>query len=318
MAQEFKIRKTWKSLDEQINILKSRGMIFEDEENAKSLLSAFGYYRLSGYWFPFKTFEKNPNGKVIKVHDFFSNNSFFEDAILLYSFDKKLRDILFSSLEVIETAIKMEIAYCLGKYDIHAHYRHKFFEPSFIEDKKSEDGKVEPSKYSKWLKKYKSSVYRSRRMDFVKHNRRYGKLPIWIAVELWDFGSMSVLYSYLHQDYKNEISKKFGLDGKTLSSWIRCMNYVRNSCAHHTRVWNNNVTERARSNNIGFLEKTDNNRIFYYINIIEYLIQKLNIDCSLNREISSLIKDFPNIRNNSVTVNDIGINEKDTSTLICF
>lgn len=316
MKHEFDTRKEWKSISEQISLLKERGMIFENEERAKVLLEAFGYYRLSGYWFPFRTFEKGPNGKIVKRHDKFLENSFFEDAILLYDFDKKLRDLLFSSLEVIETGIKMAIAYNLGKHDTHAHYRNNFFEPQFLKSGMNSDNEKTPSKFDKWLKKHEDSIERAEKREFVKHNIKYGKLPIWIAVELWDFGSMSFLYHNLRAVYKDEIADKFGLNGKTLSSWIRSLNFIRNSCAHHMRIWNNNIPERARSNNIGFLQKTDGNRVFYYINIIEYLIQKLGVKNNLNRDITLLIRDFPKVRNNSVDVKDMGINEEDNSILI--
>lgn len=48
--------KTATTLNEQIELLEKRGMIFSDIEKAKEILLDIGYYRLGFYWFPY---EKN-------------------------------------------------------------------------------------------------------------------------------------------------------------------------------------------------------------------------------------------------------------------
>ncbi|WP_225352224.1 hypothetical protein [Limosilactobacillus equigenerosi] len=46
--------KPFKTIDEQINILKSRGLIFENEDAAKNSLKQYGYYEIiNGYKTPF-------------------------------------------------------------------------------------------------------------------------------------------------------------------------------------------------------------------------------------------------------------------------
>ena len=44
------------TIDEQLNILRNRGMVIDDENKAKEILSDIGYFRLGFYFFPF---EKN-------------------------------------------------------------------------------------------------------------------------------------------------------------------------------------------------------------------------------------------------------------------
>ena len=39
------------TLDQQIELMKSRGMAFPDEGIARRALQTIGYYRLSGYWY---------------------------------------------------------------------------------------------------------------------------------------------------------------------------------------------------------------------------------------------------------------------------
>ena len=42
------------TVDQQITLLRQRGMLIEDEEKAKEILLDVGYYRLGFYWFPFE------------------------------------------------------------------------------------------------------------------------------------------------------------------------------------------------------------------------------------------------------------------------
>ena len=49
---KLKFMKTATNIDEQLNLLKNRGMIIEDEKKAKEILLDVGYYRLGFYWFP--------------------------------------------------------------------------------------------------------------------------------------------------------------------------------------------------------------------------------------------------------------------------
>lgn len=82
----------WKSFEEQLNLLKQRGMSVTDEVAAKNYLERVGYYRLSGYWYPFRHFSihQDPKTKVLQtnVSDQFHLNTHFSDAVELYLFDK--------------------------------------------------------------------------------------------------------------------------------------------------------------------------------------------------------------------------------------
>ena len=81
MSKE-KFQKPATTVDEQIDILKSRGMLFKDEQFAKHILLHTNYYRLTAYWLPFE--------KTHKPH-LFMNGTSFEQVINFYNFYKKLR-----------------------------------------------------------------------------------------------------------------------------------------------------------------------------------------------------------------------------------
>ncbi|WP_340138883.1 Abi family protein, partial [Vibrio vulnificus] len=76
------------------------------------------------------------------------------------------------------------------------------------------------------------------------HNKnKHGlPLPIWLACEVWGFGALSLLFAGMKEEDQDLISPKFGLsNGRVPAKWLRSRNYLRNVCAHHSRLWNRNV-----------------------------------------------------------------------------
>jgi len=174
---------------EQLDLLKSRGLLVSDEAAALACLKSIGYYRLSGYWYPFRELIK-PNSIQNKLHkpqrkDTFVPNSKFQHVVELYLFDKKLRLVLLDAIEKVEIAIRVSIAHHLGKYDSFAHINPKFLHGHFT---KKIDPITKKTRYEQWLDNLQKQTKRSKE-DFVQHyNDKYGSpLPIWVAIELWDF-----------------------------------------------------------------------------------------------------------------------------------
>jgi abortive infection bacteriophage resistance protein len=87
------------SVDRQISLLTSRGLIIEDEAKAKHYLSFIGYYRLSGYCLHFQ------NGGNSEIRHQFKPGTTFNSVLELYIFDRKLRLMLIDIIERIEVAI---------------------------------------------------------------------------------------------------------------------------------------------------------------------------------------------------------------------
>lgn len=111
--------KPWQSYEEQLDLLISRGLVVTDRAKALEYLRRIGYYRLSGYWFPFRELSeplilldehgRKPAKKQRKetriALDDFRPGATFEDAVRLYVFDKKLRLLAMDALERIEIAL---------------------------------------------------------------------------------------------------------------------------------------------------------------------------------------------------------------------
>lgn len=88
-----------------------------------------------------------------------------------------------------------------------------------------------------------------RGLEIVSHNKQKTGLPlaIWIACEVWDFGATSKLCGGLTEGDQDYISQKYGLkNGRVFASWLETLNYLRNVCAHHSRLWNRNMERQPK------------------------------------------------------------------------
>lgn len=294
--------KEWKSYDEQVEILCSRGMIINDPEFAKKMLARIGYYRLSGYWYPFRKFKEDNTGRA----DDFIDGTDFSNVVALYEFDRKLRLLALDAIERIELALQVEIAYLLGERDAFAHENPAELHGNFL--RKGPNG--EASGHDKWLKDYQRLIDRASRRTFVKHNiDKYGDLPIWVAIEIFDFGAMSKLFAGMKHKDKLKIESLFGLfTGTDLETWLRGFNFVRNTAAHHGRLWNCNVLERANvprtKVNLYQLNKA---RPFLYFCLMQSVLKVICPTSLWGKQFIELIDSFPNIENGAVKIEDMGI-----------
>jgi len=308
----------WKSFEEQLALLKSRGMGVSDETKATDYLERIGYYRLSGYWYPFReiTYSTDTPGKIsYKRQNNFIAQTKFQDAVHLYVYDKKLRLLATDALERIEVAIRTDIAHLLGERDTFAYQNPALFNRRFVEVKSG----FSESKHQQWLSKFETSLARSKE-EFVKHYRqKYGlPLPIWVAVETWDFGMFSILYSGMQYKDQQAIAFKFGISEPIVfASWLRSLNYIRNICAHHSRLWNRNVVDQPKLSKAGevldldyFRGKQDLiARPFLIFCIMQYLLNRICPNSHWNERFKQLVNEFPEIGAGGICAENMGLIE---------
>lgn len=268
--------KPFLTIEQQINQLKSRGMNFHNEEKAKYYLENLNYYRLGGYWL---IFEKNH-----EPHEF-KDNTYFEDILNLYIFDRELRLLLLDAIERIEVSIRSKLAYHLAEsFGSHAHLKPEIF--------------ASPLNYARTLTKLKSELDRNRSEIFIKHHTdKYSEElpPIWVSVEVMTMGQISNWYSNIKdRKYKQVISKYYGLDEKILSSFLHHLTIVRNTSAHHSRVWNRKFTIDFSLPNFPkeLNEKFNPSSKKYIYNTLvmcEYLMNIISGDSSWKKRLDDLI-----------------------------
>lgn len=301
--------KPWKSFSEQLELLKERGLQVDNEAAALDYLDRIGYYRLSGYWYSFRKLEitQDKSGKLSSFRqDTFIEGSHFQDAVKLYVFDKKLRLLALDALERIELAIRVDIAYLLGNEDTYAHEKSDIFHGNFAKkiDKKGR------TQHQYWLDKYAQHEYRARREPFVSHYKnKYGRLPIWVAIEIWDFGLLSKIYSGLQYKHREQIARKYEApSGKDFAGWLRGLNFVRNVSAHHSRLWNINVLERARlPKEDDYWKRLNNARPFFYFCLMQKFMRVICQNSKWSERFSLLLDEFPQVSSGAVKLRDFGL-----------
>jgi len=134
--------------------------------------------------------------------------------------------------------------------------------------------------------------------------------PSWMMLEVSSFGSLSSLYSNLIPGVdKRVIANHFGLSDKVLSSWLHSIVYLRNLCAHHSRLWNREMQIQPiipRNPHHDFITQTSylsqegivlplNNKSYFILSMVIYLMKTINPKHNLQLKFRALLQKYPNI-----------------------
>ena len=293
------------TIQQQIEKLKYRGLIIDDESIAEKYLSTISYYRLRAYTYPFQY-----NNDTEKKHYFVRKNIHFQDIIDLYLFDSKLRTLIFSAIEKIEIAIRTKIVY---EYAIQTKDSHWFIEESLFNNysffEKNKDGKQEEFFfYDKLFDDICFEIERSNE-DFIKHYQtKYSNPelpPAWMTLEVLSFGVLSRLYELLKKtDIKKSIANWFGLkDISILENWFHSISVLRNCCAHHSRIWNRRFSVGVKlpyNATNPFMDRDTikaihNNKLFAHLSCIKYLLDIISPQNEFKQNLVELINEGGNL-----------------------
>jgi len=301
--------KPWKSIDEQVEILQSRGLQIEDSDRAKRYLRRLGYYRLSGYWYPFRQFCNLDDAQTTELRsDGFMAGSRFDDLIKLYVFDKKLRLLALDALERIEMALRVDIAHLLGERDACAHENPACFHGNFSK-------KVNPNLENRpSVLAGEISAAGLPRSSYAVCQTQPSQLrlsPHMVAIEVWDFGMLSTLYDGMTFEDKRRIALKYGVpDGNKLANYLRSLNFIRNVAAHHTRLWNVNVIDRSPVPQGTYWQQLNNARPFFYFCLMQTFLRVICPTSKWRQRLNTLInEDFPVVGCGAVKIGDFGVTE---------
>ena len=126
-----------------------------------------------------------------------------------YVFDKRLRLLLLDALERIEVALRVDIAHFLGARDPWAHLSPDELHGNFAKKLNPDSRKTY---HQEWVARLDMAINRSRE-DFLTHFRAEydSPLPIWMAIELWDFGQLATFYSGMKVADREAIAGKYGV-----------------------------------------------------------------------------------------------------------
>ena len=210
--------KTFKDLNEQINILKSRGV-----DITKDILLRENYFFVNGYRHPFLENENK-----------YKKGTTFEEVYSLFLFDRSLRNIIFKYLLIVENNIKSILSYQLSK-------KYGYRESDYLKTKTFDNKPNKLRQIEDLINKMKRQV----RINGFQHSAtrhymyNYGYVPLWILVKVLSFGIVSEMYSILKIEDRIEIAKNFNVSAEDLSIYLPLLSNYRNLCAHEDILYEN-------------------------------------------------------------------------------
>lgn len=220
--------------EQQLELLVARGLAIPDRERALHWLKRKGYFRLSAYFIPFK----------VAGSDTFIAGSTFTDVIKLYKFDAHLRLLMIKAIDRVEVALRASITYhfahVLGPFGYTDASNFAPFKPSTATGVPATG-----FDHTGCLRRIESEIAQSKE-EFVRHYRiKYTSQthpPVWMLTEIMSFGTLSKMTEGVKKSLRKQIARDFGISQSQLTSWMETLTYIRNICAHHSRLWNREVS----------------------------------------------------------------------------
>lgn len=284
------------SYRDQAELLKSRGM-GDDIDYIEEKLRTVNYYRLSAYWFGAWKINEDGTHK-----DEFKEGTKFSTVWDRYTFDRRLRLCIMDAIERIEVDFKTTFVNVLTfkTGDPFAHFNEVNF-PNFPIVKKSKKGdKI--YKFSETKIRIKNEVDGSCEEFVAQHRNKYsGIMPFWKTCEVISFGVISVLFEGLDKYTKKEIANRYKMPANILEDAIKHLCYLRNLCAHHSRVWNRNMaikyTVPNKKNNPVFHNPISipNQKIFGSMSLLKHFMDIIAPQSRWTKSFIDLIEEHPNI-----------------------
>lgn len=266
------------SFQQQIQLLKDNGLSFEDESKALHTLQHISYFRLKSYLMPLMS------DKVLHTY---KHGVTFEQAYMLYKFDSRLRKLIAGELEKIEVSIRTQMAYILSnEVDIYWFADSANF--------------MSATKHAGLMSSLKSELDRTDDDQILLFKRRYSDAfpPAWMTMEVTSFGTLSMLYKLLKPSLtRRKIANYYGVSDSVFESWLHSIVYVRNICAHHSRLWNKTLRiqplfpRKVKGTFISVPARND--RLYYVLCIIQYMLQKVNPNTTFPARLKALLTEFP-------------------------
>ena len=269
--------KIFRTLDEQIEILKSKGLVIDDINFAKEVLLRENYFFLAGYR---HLLLKSKNDKR------FIENANFNEIYSLFNFDRQVRNIIFKNLLIIENNIKSIFSYQLSK-------KYGYKEKDYLKPSNFTNNPERFRQVNDLIKKMKRQI----RINGNQHSatshyqNNYGFVPLWVVVKVLSFGVVCELYSIMKKEDQIEIADIYRIDPKTLSLYLPILASFRNLCAHEDILYDYKtqrpIPDTKYHNELNIPKKDGEyihgkNDLFALLIIIKQMISKTEFKLMIN------------------------------------
>jgi len=301
---------------EQLDLIKSRGLAIRDEEVCLKALRTLGYYRISAYWYPFRIRGHDHQEGLDVPDDTIFPGYYLDDIIEIYRFDRNVKALLWEAIDEVEIALRVSIAYLMGKYD-----RFAFLHTAFLSPDCMKPSKFDPSRtnYQEFRERLDRQILGSGE-DFAKHFRtKYNAAaPVWVAIELWDFGTLARFYQLMLPEDRHTIAQEYGLPGsRILGGWIQALNLIRNICAHHGRLNRRHLPDSPRFprthgderySHISRLSDRDKHRLYPVLCVLITLMKQIDPQTGWGNRVVETFRSMPDIH--GLTLTDYGVPDR--------
>jgi abortive infection bacteriophage resistance protein len=257
--------KTATTIDEQIEILKSRGMELDGpEEKIKEELYDIGYFRLGFYCFPF---EENYPSLKNRNHKY-KQGVKFSNTIKLYYLDVDLRNMLMKYINRIEINFKTQVIYVISN-------RYKNSPTWFVNTSIVNKNYIE-----KFDEKVYTASFKTNKVIKMHHekyiNDKYA--PAWKTLEFMTFGAVLTLFKNLKDnDLKLKIANHYGLISvTTFINYMETIVFIRNACAHCNTLFDFSLPKAIKSGPALCVNQGNKNKPYSIIKIILFILGKIS------------------------------------------
>jgi abortive infection bacteriophage resistance protein len=277
------------SFEQQAHQLIHRGLIVSDQGSLTQILGTVNYYRLSAYWYPFKRLDP------VTGDERFVPDTTFDLIWNRYAFDRQLRLLVLDAIERIEVAILRTrmVEHFTVRHGPFGYCQPGNFSPAFpVKD------------FQRLLREIRAGEKSSREEFVGRFRRKYTgekHLPLWIAAEVMTFGQLYTFFRYLHRSEKKKFCAEFNLYPPVMESWLHTLNFIRNACAHHARLWNRQIPIRPRIPDQRHRpewyipSRPDNRRTYTVLTLIQDLLKSIDAENNWSVKLDLLLAEYPEV-----------------------
>ena len=294
-------------VQQQLELLKQRGLKINDEKRALLFLESVSFFRLTPYMRPFQ---------YLNSQHIFKPGTGFKDLSRLYDFDRRLRLLAMDALERIEVSVRTRVSNLMCSYGSHWYLEAKHFNAKYDHarlistiEKIQKDEKDYYTRECAQIDKNnpkdiakKEVLKRKRKIEnYARHYElTYDEpktMPTWAIFEELTFGELSHFYKGIALDSdKKRIAQSFGLNFPLMESWLHALTIVRNVCAHHSRFWNRELgvkpaIPKAKKDMVWatYLNIPNSHmRIAMVLAILHFFMQRVSPDTSWHKRLFEL------------------------------
>lgn len=285
------------TFEQQLEKIKSKGIIVDDEEMTLQILRDEGYYNIvSGYC----EYYRDKHKKMYK-------GTHFSHIESLYVFDNILKNIIYKYASKVECHIKAQVAHTFSEY--HGVDEKRYLVPDCFSSAKTKQQNIRGI-IAKCNKVINNGIDKKspRFKEYLFHAvNSHGHIPFWVLARSLTFGCISTFFDVMKENERDIIANLYGIDKDILSNLLMLIVQFRNIVAHGERTFSIKLPQHSLSSKLKIYDKLQVQRnsagdpmygkkdLMALIIAFKYLLSKLEFN-GFFVEFDSALSDF--IRSN--------------------